>query len=150
MTLLFSCIQPKTKKTLLKRACSLAFPGFFLLFYMGIYFKIEQLQKWGWIGFGIGFTLIACGMIPLRRISSLESKPHRLILEKSSVQFIHSRKGRVEIPYASIEKMSFVDKKAVYGIRLHLKGGRYFFLPYFSRRTYDIMQMDEADEPFII
>jgi len=137
METFFSSIHPSLKRYLIKRSSLFALPGFFLLLYMGIFLSTSSIERWGIWGFALGFALISCGMIPYRRIIRLETKPHCLTFDKERLCFIHSKKGSVQFPIDQIDQFYFVERKGFYGIRLYLRDGNYFLLPYFSKKTFN-------------
>ena len=136
MEIFFSSIQPHLKRYLIRRSSFFALPGFFLLLYMGIFLSTSSLAKWGLWGFVLGFILISYGMIPYRKIIHLETKPHSLTIEESVLRFHHSKKGEVVFPKNQIETLSFLETKRSYGIRLHMKDGSHFLLPFFTKKTF--------------
>lgn len=137
MQTFFSSIQPSLKRYLIKKSLFFALPGFFLLLYMGIFLPLASIEKWGIWGFGLSFISISLGMIPYRRITCLETKPHRLLIERETLHFFHATKGKLSFLYEEIDQLSFVQKRGFYGIRLHLKTGKSFLLPYFSKKTFE-------------
>lgn len=135
----FSNIEPRLKRYLIRRSSLFALPGFFLLLYMGIFLSTSALQSWGLWGFAAGFSLISMGMIPYRRVIGLETKPHHLAITDKELRFTHARKGEVVFPFKNMTKMDFIQRRGFYGIRLHLNDGSHFLLPYFSQKTFSLI-----------
>jgi hypothetical protein len=136
----FSTIRPCLKRHLIQRSLLFACPGFFLIFYMGVFLPVSSLERWGIWGFISAFILISCGMIPYRRITRLELHPHSLSLGREGFYFHHTRKGEKFFSFQEIQTAYFIQKKGFYGIRLHLKEKKSFLLPYFSETTFEALE----------
>ena len=137
METFYSSIKPNLKRYLIRRSLLFVLPGFFLLFYMGVFLKTSALESWGIWGFALSFILISVGMIPYRRIIRLETTPHSLSLDEEGLCFTHAKKGEIVFPIDQIQAFQFVERKGFYGILLQFKDGKHFLLPYFSKKTFE-------------
>lgn len=135
----FSSIQPKLKRYLIQRGLFFSLPGFFLLFYMGIFLSTSSLEKWGVWGFTISFMCISFGMIPYRRITQIETNPYRLSIKGHILCLTYTKKREVTFPIHQIKQLTFVQRKSFYGIRLHLTNEKHFLLPYFTASTFKLL-----------
>ncbi|NGX51619.1 MAG: hypothetical protein K1060chlam2_01492 [Chlamydiae bacterium] len=137
---LFSLIRPEVKGRLFRRALLTASPGISLLLCMGIFAPIELVDRWGIAVFAVGIFLIGWGMIPYRRVSRLELKPHRIEFSETEI---------AGIALKEIESLTYVEGKRYYGIRLIMKNGKRLNFPYFSKSAYaslhDVMHPNESD-----
>lgn len=150
-------IDPQLKKHTLLNGTALAGLGAILLVGSASYMPAVQLKYWGlWI-FLFSGLLMAMGLIPYRKLCLLEVNPNELTLNKDTLLFTQQRKLLLEIPNRSIEQLSFIQKRGIYGLRVQLKknlpekirlmkkrlskndfvsfeNGEFFF-PYFSQKT---------------
>lgn len=121
---------------------------------------------WGLPLFLVGMGLIAWGLIPYRRLRSLEENPYRITLDgESSMTFISKGKPLFTVPRQAIGEMGYIEEENTYGIALHLKSplpeklqienatfdlaefrerskkehACDLFIPYFSQRSYSTL-----------
>lgn len=114
----------------------LAIAGACLILFAGIF----AVPKWGLLFFLFGIGLIALGLIPYRLLQRLELKPNELeILENG---LIYRKKGMLEwqLPFGSIQDVSFYEDNWRYGIKLTVENSWELFLPYFTKRSCDILK----------
>ncbi len=159
-----SSINSSLKRYVLLRGTFLAFLGMALIAYCGAFLAPETLHIWGLPAFLIGLALITVGLLPYRRLTQLELKPHEIILDDtSSLKFFSKGRPLFSLPFADIAKMEYIDEKYRYGIGLWLKkpfpekilihdshfdmkafqtrsqkkAGCDIFLPYFTKRSFE-------------
>lgn len=107
-------------KESLFRGTILASMGAAILLYASVRLTSESLTIWGpWV-FGGGLFLITLGMLPYRRLASLQSQPDELIVEPTQVHL--KTKGNIlfSLPLASIAIVYFLEKPQ-HGIAIELK-----------------------------
>ncbi|TXI39307.1 MAG: hypothetical protein E6Q59_05155 [Nitrosomonas sp.] len=118
----YSGIRQSLKTQVLKRGNVLAAFGILLWLLSGAFIPLHILAYWGTPIFLLGGLLIAFGMVPYRRLTYLESHPHRIIIErKGELHFLHRGKPLFSVSLVAIEKLSYRDDPALYGIALSLK-----------------------------
>lgn len=148
MNVIYSSIHPNFKRKVLLRGCLSAFPGFIFLFFFGVYGTPLFLETWGILIFAIGIGSVAWGLIPYRKLSRLETHPHRIAVEKDNWQ-ITTGKKTYTFEQKDIESIQYIHEKNRYGIEITIQGKKEFF-SFFSRSAYarlhDIMHVDETDE----
>lgn len=163
----FLVIRSSISSTLLKKTLlqgfAIAFIGSCILLFAGSYLPVELLHKWGWVLFLIALGLITLGLLPYRRLSRLQMRPHELILlDSNHIAFSYKGKKLLTIPLQSIAKMNYISQPKMYGIALWLKsvpskpilihqtpkevenirklsqhmGNADLFFPYFNQRAY--------------
>jgi hypothetical protein len=157
-----SSIHTPLMKSVLMKGSFLAAIGVSLLAYGGIFMPVQELNIWGFPLFMIGGGLITAGLLPYRRLRSLERKPDELILDNESLQFISKGVTCLTIPLKSIARTAYIEQKLNYGIgvwfksplpaqvivhnnkfslkKLHGTHKTYdcnLFFPYFSERSYN-------------
>ncbi len=71
--------------------------------------------------FLLGLFLIARGWLPHRQLSKLQLKPHELHLDSEHLFFIKQSKPLFKIPLASLEKITYIETKDLYGLGISLK-----------------------------
>lgn len=145
----FSKIKPIIKKRLLIKGTILSFIGITLLIGMGTFAPVSMLSSWGIPTFFIGIFLIGGGLIPYRKLTRLETCPHQLLLNNNSLTFISTRGNHVVVPYEAVEKVSYIETRNRYGIRLELKEGDPLFFPYFLDDSClnEIVHPNQPNEP---
>ena len=149
--ILYTTIRQTTKKNLLVRGLILATLGSLLLFCMGTFASIGILSSLGFPTFVLSMVLIGWGLIPYRKYVKLETHPHQIYFEKTSLTFVSNRGNQITISYNDISDISFIDSKYKYGILLKRKGsGMDIHLPYFldDPSLHEIVHPDQTNEPF--
>lgn len=122
MTQFSSCIQNSFKQRKLLKGTLLALIGAGAMVCAGTGIGAEKLSQWGWLIYSAGFGLIAWGLIPYRRLSSLEMQPHRLVIN-SSGDWLFSYKGKLLLGISgeALDRISYSQSAKNYGIKVHLK-----------------------------
>lgn len=165
-TTLHSAVQPPLLRRALLRGSCLAAAGGACLLLPGIFMPLPVMQVWGLPLFLAGMGLIALGLIPYRKLKALEENPYRIILEgTSALKFTSKGKPLFTLPRVSIKQIGYTEEEKTYGIAITLKsplpeklriekegfdlaGFRDrslkqhncdLFLPYFSRRSFDVV-----------
>lgn len=147
---LFSIVKPDVKKSFLIRGMILGFCGTALLLGMGVFASVDILSVWGIPSFLGGIFLIGFGLIPYRKLTRLETHPHQIILDENAFTFISTYGNEVRVLYSTIKKITFVETKRRYGLRLELEGKSPLFLPHFLDNSClnEIVHPDQTDESF--
>ncbi len=146
---LYSGVKSQLKKDILFRGSLLSILGIALWVITGAILPSPLLSTWGIPIFFVGGSLIALGLVPYKRLTSLETHPFHLSLHADGT-IILSRKGKVRctITVDMIERVSFHEAPGVVGILVWFKAGvqgqpswkRYgadLFLPYFGKHAYN-------------
>jgi len=156
-------IRNSLKKKLLFRGSLFAVIGAAILIYMAVAFSVHQLQVWGFALWSISILLIAFGLVPLKRINRLETRPHEILLSSDrELAFFLNKRKEVTLPFDRIEKIEFYDDGRIYGIAFHLKAPcrqpgfewiylpqiwwikwktqSQLFLPFFTKRSFNELQ----------
>lgn len=139
---LYSTVLSRVKKRLLFRGLTLALCGALLLSTMGVWAPLSVLEVWGLPTFCLGIFLIGWGLIPYRKLTRLETHPHQLIIDETSLTFLASRGGVRTYHLSEIKQMNYWESKTRYGLQLELESGR-VFLPHFLRNS----SLDEIVHP---
>lgn len=116
-----SSIKTSLKRHALFKGTLFASLGAFLILYGGIFVPVAELTTWGLPLLLAGGTLITLGLRPYQRLSYLERKPNVLTISQEDLQFTTRGKLTLTIPWVSIEKITYVESRTEYGIRIHLK-----------------------------
>lgn len=145
-------LELKSKK--LMRATLAASLGIFPLIWAGIFLEPAVLQYWGMPLFALAIILTGYGFYPYSHLVGLEKNPSVLVCSKKQVTLMNSNHVLVEIPWETIEEISYVDGDP-YGIgillkhpvkekiKVYTKKEKHFFynqfgfdlfFPYFSRK----------------
>jgi len=160
---IFSTIKPVFMRAALMKGSLTAGSGVLLLAYCGTFIPADTLQVWGIPILLVGGLLITAGLLPYRKLCSMESNPSELVVvDGEFVQYIAGGKQVYSIPIESIDRYNYVDTDKEYGIAIHLhkeilkkiiihnrkfnmelhqrdsqqKYGCDVFVPYFSRRAF--------------
>lgn len=152
MEILRSSVKPSLKQHFLWRGSLLGLFGIILILFGGTFLKVHTLSIWGLPLLAGGFLLITWGLLPYRKLTILEIKPHLLELHPNFFLLTMHGKPRVSVPWSRVEKAEFVENASRYGIAIWLKNQGektivydpkitfdkegYLFLPYFSERAY--------------
>jgi hypothetical protein len=117
-----SSIKPYLTRHILFRGTLLAGIGALFLLISGIFLPPAILTFWGFPIFLLSVGLIACGLLPYRRLKRLEVNPYILTLENGEwIHFLVKGKPVFSIPYQSIASVEWMQKKYRYGIKILLK-----------------------------
>jgi hypothetical protein len=129
-------IKPELMRRVLFRGSFLGGFGVILMVASGAFLPVPVLSRWGMPIFLLSIGLIAVGMLPYRKLTRLEKNPDEIIISKDE-QLVYLRKGKVVFtaPLSSINSCTYVDDESHYGIKITLKEGQEYFLPYFSERA---------------
>jgi len=87
----------------------------------GTVLPLEQLKFWGIPIFISGITLIAIGLMPYKRLSQLQLKPHEIHYDGEALLFCKQGGALFKIQESSIAKMEYREKEKLYGIAIFLK-----------------------------
>ena len=147
----------------LKRGAWIGGGGALLIILGGTLLPLVLLKIWGIPLFCTGMACISIGLLPYRRLTWLQLKPHTLYLSADQLTFFRSGKPLLKIALCSLEKSAYLENEKQYGIGLWLKRpiiekvkvlqpdfnfvrfseqsmenfeGCDFFLPYFSRHAW--------------
>jgi hypothetical protein len=150
------------KRTLLT-GFAIALIGILGLLLGGIFLSLLSLQTWGLTLFLLSLGLITWGLLPYRRLSSLQLKPNEFsLVDADHLAFYAKGKKMMTIPLKSIDRLSYISQATLYGIAFWLKPqpaspviihqrasevyalrqkghqlGADLFFPYFNQRAYD-------------
>ena len=147
-----STVTHAIKKRALFRGTFIAAIGIGAIAFGGVFLSPKQLDVWGLPLILFGILFIAWGLIPYRRLCRLETTPNRIEMSEEALTFFQGKVALTRIPLISIEKLEYVEKPSLYGIKVHLKDPlpekvilyskhASLFLPYFSRRTFVQLQL---------
>ena len=170
----YSSIRPELKWTMLRRGSVFGVLGVAIFLFMGTALSTDALKFWGIPGFFASGALITLGLRPYRRLATLETCPHYIIIEQSGViEFAYAGKPFLAFASKNIRELHYRNVLDSYGVVINLKNvdavqtlhagldlGEYIqsirtryggdlFLPFFSQRLeprlQDIMHLDEAE-----
>jgi|GEM_PF-2194641 len=117
-----STISSPLLRSVLFKGFTLAFLGIFILVLAVIFIPASTLQRWGWLLFLLSFSSLTLGLLPYRRLSRLQLKPHKLVLVDLNHLAFYSRGEKIlTLALQSISKISYVDHARHYGIAISLK-----------------------------
>lgn len=105
-----------------------------------IYLSTQALEKWGFLILIAGIGLIASGLIPYRKLQRLEVRPNELVLSKHGLIYYKGGELQWKLPFSSIQRLSFQESAWSYGIALDVEGRFDLFLPYFTKRSFQILE----------
>lgn len=164
---LFTTIKPALLRNALLKGTAIAGIGVIILAIAGTYAPPNLLTYLGPFVLILGGGLIAWGLLPYRKLYSLENSPNELIYTNGKqIQFIAKGKEVYTIPLEMIEKLDYIEKKNNYGIAIYLnkdtkkkivvhnprfdmasfqkksqkKYNCDLFIPYFSERSFNRIQ----------
>jgi hypothetical protein len=164
-------IKETLKRFVLIRGTVLGIIGCILL-YAALFLPVDQLKIWGFPIILLAGGLIAVGFIPYRTLTKREHKPDELIIEGDyALHFNAQGEPTFTIPLSNVERYSYLEKGNLYGIGLWLKepNGKVevhneqfdldkfqqnsqkkyecdLFLPYFTQRSYNILNAFHQEE----
>lgn len=128
-------IQPqKMKRALLHATLWGAFGAFLLV--SGAFL---DLSYGGWMLAILAFGLIAWAFRPFQRLKKLEVNPERLVLTETEIVWVR-KKERVHIPRDKIRSICYKENKQFYGIVILFTSNREMEIPYFSERSYKMIE----------
>ena len=156
----------------LKKGAWLGGIGGLLLIWGGTLLPLALLKIWGIPLFCTGMACISTGLLPYRKLTRLQLKPHAIHSHGDEWIFLRSGRPLLKIPLCSLEKMTYIEKDKIYGLGLWLKcpivekvkvlqpyfnyatftkqsrkkfEGCDLFLPYFSKRVAKaLLEQDHA------
>lgn len=171
ITLRSSVTSQLMHKTLLQ-GTYLASTAILILLYAGIFMPADQLTPWGWLLYAIALGLITLGMLPYRKLTMLEKKPNEIrLVDHCRLDVCLQGIPTLAIPYKTIAKIAYMPTSSPYGIALTFKipveekivllnpafkatayqesslsmYGCDCFLPYFSRRSFELLGEELCD-----
>lgn len=139
-TTLRTSVDPGLLKWRLYLGTFLGGCGAFILLISAISLPTQSLEKWGFMILIIGMSLIALGLIPYRKLQRLEVKPNELVISKHGLIYYKGGELQWKLPFSSIHRFSFQETAWSYGIVLDVEGRFDLFLPYFTRRSFQILE----------
>lgn len=158
-----SAITSELHKKILFKGSFLSFLGFIPLLYGSLRMDAATLSTWGIPLFFLGISLIMFGMVPYKRVTELQKHPNELhLLDDRTIRYDHMGKKTMTIPLSALERVEYLERDGIYGIKLYLKKspekklivhdprfsinrfenasrkkyGCDLFLPYFSKRGF--------------
>lgn len=144
-TTLRTSISPSLLKWRLYLGSFLAGSGAFLLLISAIYLSPTALEKWGFLILIFGLGLIALGLIPYRKLQRLEVKPNELLVSEHGLAYYKGGSLQWKLPYSSIHSIQFLESAWSYGIGLDVEGRFDLYLPYFTKRSFEILEKNFKD-----
>jgi hypothetical protein len=117
---LYSGIRSTLKRRVLFRGIIFALIGVILWVVCGALVPERQLSIWGPVIFFAGGLCIALGLVPYRRLTDLENRPHRLGVSDDTLHFSHKGKLLFSIPIEAITKTEYRNGDSLYGIAIWL------------------------------
>lgn len=117
-----SSIRPALKKKTMIRGSILGGLGILLWVYSGLFLSISTLTIFGWPIFLTGGILITLGLLPYRKLTRLENKPHEIIItDLDELSYFSQGVPMFKISMKNIEEMAFLDDDVRYGIGFWIK-----------------------------
>ena len=118
--ILRSIIRSSTLEASLFKGCCIAFCGISLLF--AAYYGLLPLEKeWSLGCMWIGGFLIAFGLIPYKKLSSMELKPYLIYVDNKELILILQERCLLKLPLESIKKVFHIESKGISGMAITLK-----------------------------
>ncbi|MCB1181698.1 MAG: hypothetical protein KDK55_06755 [Chlamydiia bacterium] len=108
-------------KKALFRGTFLAGLGASLLFLSYMMMPPSTLKLWGFPTVLIGFLFILSGMIPYKRLSSLETMPHEIHLDSEFLSFFLKGTPLFRVKLEFISDVNYTETKEIYGLSIQLK-----------------------------
>ena len=100
----------------------LASLGILGLILASVYIDLADMRRWGWLVFLICLGLITIGMLPYRRLVRVQMNPNELhLVDSNHLQYYSKGRSLLTLPFNSIAKVDYIDKKTLYGIAIWLK-----------------------------
>lgn len=116
-----SSVKPRLMNLALKRGALFGGVGAFILLLGGSLLSVDQLKIWGIPIFLIGITLIAIGILPYKKLNSLQTNPHMLLYDGQTLIFCKKGKPLLKIAEKNIDRIEYLEKANLYGIGVWLK-----------------------------
>ncbi len=118
----FTSISKEAVQKALRKGMFFASIGAFILVFAGVQLSVQQLGKWGGMLFLIGMGLITWGLLPYRKLSSMQLNPNRMMLNQSleAVYFIKNQKA-LSFSIASIASSEWIVDQGIPGILVKFK-----------------------------
>lgn len=135
--MLKSSISSARMRHSLLRGTAYAALGLCIIILGGVFLPPEDLQIIGFPLYIVGGGLITYGLLPYRKLTLLEKNPSTLTIDRGYLTWRRHNKPLVSIPAQDIKSFSYNSDPLHYGIHISLTTGRYIFMPYFSKHTYD-------------
>ncbi len=162
-----STISSQLKRKTLFRGSFFAGIGAVLLVYSGTSLSVETLSTWGLLIFLSALWLIRMGSLPYRKLCKKEIFYDEICLETDNLNFLSRKYGIFSIPLKGIEKLSYRDT-STYGIEIFFQSTfikilsedkalqKYhiyslkkhqcdWFLPHFSKNSYEVLESNLQD-----
>lgn len=121
MLKLRSSLKRELMSKMLLKGSMVAGCGIILLIISGIFMPFSTLKIWGFPIVIIGFTLVATGLLPYKKLSLLELSPHEIHCDEHSMIFLRSGSPLFKLPLKNIERFDFVETNEIYGAGIYLK-----------------------------
>jgi hypothetical protein len=159
-----SSIKTELFKKILLRGSFFSALGFIPLLYGSLWMNASTLSTWGIPLFFLGIGFITLGMLPYKRLTTLQQHPNCIhLIDEKTLIYEHLGKQTLSIPLQTIESASYQEDPSNYGICIFLESrpeekiivqdprfayeryqnesrkryGCDLFFPYFSKRGFD-------------
>lgn len=120
MKLRSSVSEPLLKKALF-RGTAISATGVILLFIAGAFLPKALLITFGLPTLIISSMLIGYGLLPYRKLSRLQMRPHELVWTESHLLFAKEGKPLLKIPHSIVEKLEYGENAKGYGLKISLR-----------------------------
>ncbi len=120
-TSLHTTIKTSLMRHYLMRGSILAIIGALILLTAGSLLPPKILAPWGFFLFIAALSLITYGLLPYSRLRRLELNPYQLVIEDEYLDLWRKKKLLMSIPKDNIFRISYMEKKHVYGMLFILK-----------------------------
>lgn len=118
-------LQSSVKNSLVKKALFrgtfISASGVILLLITGSFVPKPLLTTLGLPTLLISSMLIGYGLLPYRKLSRLQLRPHELRCDERHLLFAREGKLLLKIPVSSVEKIEYGEREERYGLRISLK-----------------------------
>lgn len=160
-----SSIKPALLRTSVIKGTICAVIGMGLLLFATLFLSVAEMSRWGFLLFTGACGLLVYGLLPYRKLTRLESKPHLLSIDANhAITFESHAIKEFQIPRGAIDHCDYFDNQKSYGIQIWLSPERVIwekiivfnrnldmqefqlqskknygcdlFLPYFTERSY--------------
>lgn len=116
-----SSIKSTLMRSIIMRGTFLAILGAAILLYAGVFLSLDALSILGLPLLLFSGGLLTLGLLPYRKLTSLEKKPDELVMDHSNLSYFLRGKPTLTIPRTIVEKYSYIDRGNTYGIGVWLK-----------------------------
>lgn len=116
----YSTIKPSLYRSVLFRGSCIGGAGALLLLLSGTFFPLSFLEVGGIPLAFVSFSLIAIGLLPIRRLMRLSSQPDLLICQSSALFYHKKGKLVLQLPFSLITSLHFHQDGEQYGIGIKL------------------------------